>query len=62
MKKKINFLIQGGKEASHQCPYCNYKAKQRGNLGVHIRKHHADKPPLETRRSKKFKQDTLNTR
>lgn len=43
----------GGKEACHQCPYCNYKAKQRGNLGVHIRKHHLDKPPLETRRSKK---------
>jgi rubrerythrin len=43
----------GGKEACHQCPYCNYKAKQRGNLGVHIRKHHGDKPPLETRRTKK---------
>jgi hypothetical protein len=40
----------GGKEASHQCLYCNYRAKQRGNLGVHIRKHHADKPPLQTRR------------
>lgn len=48
----------GGKEANHPCPYCNYKAKQRGNLGVHIRKHHADKPPLETRRSKK----TVQTR
>lgn len=46
----------GGKEACHQCPYCNYKAKQRGNLGVHIRKHHGDKPPLETRRSKKTSQ------
>lgn len=43
----------GGKEACHQCPYCNYKAKQRGNLGVHIRKHHGDQPPLETRRNKK---------
>lgn len=43
----------GGKEACHECPYCNYKAKQRGNLGVHIRKHHGDKPPLETRRNKK---------
>ncbi|XP_028170162.1 longitudinals lacking protein-like isoform X1 [Ostrinia furnacalis] len=30
----------GGKAPSHQCPYCSYKAKQRGNLGVHIRKHH----------------------
>lgn len=46
----------GGKEACHQCHYCSYKAKQRGNLGVHIRKHHADKPPLETRRSKKTAQ------
>lgn len=46
----------GGKEACHQCPYCNYKAKQRGNLGVHIRKHHGDQPPLETRRSKKTNQ------
>lgn len=43
----------GGKEACHECPYCNYKAKQRGNLGVHIRKHHQDRPPLETRRTKK---------
>lgn len=32
----------GGKAPSHQCPYCSYKAKQRGNLGVHIRKHHND--------------------
>jgi hypothetical protein len=40
----------GGKEAAHQCLYCNYRAKQRGNLGVHIRKHHSDKPPLQTRR------------
>jgi hypothetical protein len=46
----------GGKEACHECPYCNYKAKQRGNLGVHIRKHHGDKPPLETRRNKKVVQ------
>ncbi|GBP33538.1 hypothetical protein EVAR_28693_1 [Eumeta japonica] len=30
----------GGKPPSHQCPYCSYRAKQRGNLGVHIRKHH----------------------
>ncbi|CAK1550896.1 unnamed protein product [Leptosia nina] len=30
----------GGKAPAHQCPYCSYKAKQRGNLGVHIRKHH----------------------
>lgn len=43
----------GGKEAMHQCPYCTYKAKQRGNLGVHIRKHHADMPQLESRRKSK---------
>ncbi|XP_062710955.1 longitudinals lacking protein, isoforms F/I/K/T-like [Aedes albopictus] len=43
----------GGKEAMHQCPYCTYRAKQRGNLGVHIRKHHADMPQLESRRKSK---------
>ncbi|XP_037869702.1 longitudinals lacking protein, isoforms F/I/K/T isoform X4 [Bombyx mori] len=30
----------GGKAPAHQCPHCAYRAKQRGNLGVHIRKHH----------------------
>lgn len=30
----------GGKPPAHACPYCMYRAKQRGNLGVHIRKHH----------------------
>lgn len=40
----------GGKEASHQCPYCQYRAKQKGNLGVHVRKHHPEMPQLETRR------------
>ncbi|XP_048487680.1 longitudinals lacking protein isoform X1 [Plutella xylostella] len=30
----------GGKPPAHQCPYCSYRAKQRGNLGVHVRKHH----------------------
>lgn len=43
----------GGKEPAHQCPYCSYKAKQRGNLGVHLRKHHSDMPQLESRRKKK---------
>lgn len=33
----------GGKEPSHQCFWCSYRAKQRGNLAVHIRKHHPDK-------------------
>lgn len=31
----------GGKEPSFQCPQCPYKAKQRGNLGVHMRKYHS---------------------
>lgn len=43
----------GNKEPSHQCPYCPYKAKQRGNLGVHVRKHHSDKPKLESSRKRK---------
>lgn len=43
----------GGKEPAHQCPYCSYKAKQRGNLGVHVRKHHTDQPQLESRRKKR---------
>lgn len=30
----------GGKEPMFLCPYCPYRAKQKGNLGVHIRKHH----------------------
>lgn len=43
----------GDKEPAHMCPYCPYKAKQRGNLGVHVRKHHADKPELESRRKRR---------
>lgn len=43
----------GNKEPAHQCPYCPYKAKQRGNLGVHVRKHHQDKPKLESCRKRK---------
>lgn len=43
----------GGKEPAHICPYCPYKAKQRGNLGVHVRKHHTDMPQLESRRKKR---------
>uniref|UniRef100_A0A1Y1LS70 C2H2-type domain-containing protein n=1 Tax=Photinus pyralis TaxID=7054 RepID=A0A1Y1LS70_PHOPY len=30
----------GDKEPSFECPKCPYKAKQKGNLGVHMRKHH----------------------
>ncbi|XP_059226231.1 longitudinals lacking protein, isoforms F/I/K/T isoform X3 [Stomoxys calcitrans] len=44
----------GGKEPCHPCPYCTYKAKQRGNLGVHVRKHHPDKPQLESKRGRKI--------
>lgn len=42
----------GGKAPSYECPYCDYKAKQRGNLGVHVRKHHSDMPQLETKRKR----------
>ncbi|XP_055919140.1 longitudinals lacking protein, isoforms F/I/K/T isoform X2 [Eupeodes corollae] len=44
----------GGKEPCHPCPHCSYKAKQRGNLGVHVRKHHPDKPQLESKRGRKY--------
>ncbi|XP_031346973.1 longitudinals lacking protein, isoforms F/I/K/T isoform X7 [Photinus pyralis] len=30
----------GGKEPRYRCPICPYRAKQKGNLGVHYRKHH----------------------
>lgn len=30
----------GDKEPMFQCPKCPYRAKQKGNLGVHLRKHH----------------------
>lgn len=43
----------GDKKPAHECPYCPYKAKQRGNLGVHVRKHHGDMPQLESRRKKR---------
>ncbi|XP_017466194.1 PREDICTED: longitudinals lacking protein, isoforms F/I/K/T isoform X5 [Rhagoletis zephyria] len=43
----------GGKEPCHPCPHCSYKAKQRGNLGVHVRKHHPEKPGLESKRGRK---------
>lgn len=42
----------GGKAPSYECPYCIYKAKQRGNLGVHVRKHHPELPQLESRRKR----------
>lgn len=30
----------GGKEPTFQCDICPYKAKQKGNLRVHAKKHH----------------------
>lgn len=42
----------GGKAPAYECPYCDYKAKQRGNLGVHVRKHHAEMPQLATKRKR----------
>ncbi len=42
----------GGKEPRYSCPYCEYKAKQRGNLGVHVRKHHPDRPQLQSSRKR----------
>lgn len=30
----------GDKEPMYQCTECPYRAKQKGNLGVHVRKHH----------------------
>lgn len=30
----------GGKEPTFGCPQCPYRAKQKGNLGVHMRKYH----------------------
>ncbi|KAF5269905.1 hypothetical protein FQR65_LT05704 [Abscondita terminalis] len=30
----------GGKEPRFRCPICPYRAKQKGNLSVHFRKHH----------------------
>ncbi len=36
----------GGKEPAHKCPHCDYRAKQSGNLRVHIRKYHTDRVNL----------------
>lgn len=45
----------GGKAPSYECPYCDYKAKQRGNLGVHVRKHHPNLPELASKRKRNSK-------
>ncbi|CAG9818630.1 unnamed protein product [Phaedon cochleariae] len=37
----------GDQEPKFQCPYCPYKAKQKGNLRVHVRKHHSPLNPEE---------------
>lgn len=39
-KRRHEQLECGGKEPRFQCHMCSYKAKQKGNLFVHIRKHH----------------------
>lgn len=46
-----------GKAPAHKCPHCDYKAKQRGNLGVHVRKHHPDKPQLQSSRKRSLKME-----
>lgn len=53
----------GGKAPSYGCPYCDYKAKQHGNLGVHVRKHHPNRPQLASRRHSRKMQtsDTAQT-
>lgn len=43
----------GGRAPSYGCPYCSYKAKQRGNLSVHMRKHHSELPQLASKRKSK---------
>lgn len=37
----------GGKPPSFQCPECPYKARQRGNLTVHYKRHHQKSEPLD---------------
>ncbi|XP_014207191.1 ikaros family zinc finger protein-like [Copidosoma floridanum] len=32
--------VECGKQPSFQCPQCPYKARQRGNLTVHFKRHH----------------------
>ncbi|XP_053594291.1 longitudinals lacking protein, isoforms F/I/K/T-like [Microplitis demolitor] len=34
----------GGKPPAFQCPECPYKARQRGNLTVHYKRHHQKMP------------------
>lgn len=47
----------GGKEPSFQCPKCPYRAKQKGNLGVHIRKHHLQAENQEKKEVPQSKSD-----
>lgn len=53
LRRHENFEC-GGKNPTHECPYCAYRSKQRGNLGVHVRKHHPDKPSLVSKRRSKY--------
>ncbi|OXU25903.1 hypothetical protein TSAR_011808 [Trichomalopsis sarcophagae] len=39
MRRHENFEC-GDKPPSFQCPQCPYKARQRGNLTVHLKRHH----------------------
>lgn len=34
--------LECGKDAQFPCPYCQYKAKQRNNVKLHIHKQHQD--------------------
>ncbi|KAL7295443.1 hypothetical protein TKK_0011322 [Trichogramma kaykai] len=38
--KRHEVLECGGKQPTFQCTDCNYKARQRGNLTVHMKRHH----------------------
>lgn len=38
--RRHEMLECGNKPPSFQCPECAYKARQRGNLTVHIKRHH----------------------
>ncbi|XP_018332842.1 longitudinals lacking protein isoform X9 [Agrilus planipennis] len=38
----------GGKLPSFHCPFCPYSARQKGNLNVHIRKHHWSSETLDS--------------
>ncbi|CAH1964246.1 unnamed protein product [Acanthoscelides obtectus] len=49
----------GGKEPTHPCLLCPYKAKQKGNLKVHMRKHHNSEYPCRKYVRKEPKEEEL---